>query len=252
MSGKRADVALVERGLFASRAKAQAAIAAGKCFADGVPIAKPSELVSETAAVTAEAAHPWVGRAALKLEHAFQTWPLNAEGRVVLDIGASTGGFTEVCLSHGARIVYAVDVGQGQLAARIADDARVWNLEQRDARSLSRSDVPQPIDLVVCDASFISLEKVLPVPLSLAADDATLVCLVKPQFEAGPERVGKGGVVRDAGVRADCLARVGAWLTAIGWSVQAACESPITGSDGNVEFLLLATKGTAARSLGRP
>ena len=252
MTGKRADIALVERGLFTSRAKAQAAIAAGKCFADGVRIAKPSDLVLDTAAITAEPAHPWVGRAALKLEHAFETWPLDVEGKAVLDIGASTGGFTEVCLSRGARIVYAVDVGQGQLAPVIAGDGRVRNLERTDARSLDRIQVPAPIDLVVCDASFISLEKILPVPLSLAVEGATLICLVKPQFEAGPERVGKGGIVRDEAVRTACLERVETWLNHSGWRVRGTAASPITGSDGNVEFLLMATKERTAQSLGRP
>jgi len=249
---KRADVALVERGFFASRAKAQAAIEAGNCFADGVRIEKASAPVADGATLTAQPAFPWVGRAALKLDHAFQTWPIEAEGKAVLDVGASTGGFTEVCLSHGARVVYAVDVGQGQLAASLAGDIRVRNLEGLDARRLDRTTVPEPVDLIVCDASFISLEKVLPAALSLAADDAELVCLVKPQFEAGPERVGKGGIVRDEAVRAQCLGRVVEWLAIFGWAVQATTTSPITGADGNVEFLAWAAKGRAARSFGRP
>lgn len=252
MSARRADIALVERGGFTSRAKARAAIEAGKCFADGVLITKASALIADAATLTAQAAHPWVGRAAIKLDHAFQAWALNARDKVVLDIGASTGGFTEVCLDRGARLVHAVDVGQGQLAPSIANHPRVHNLEALDARRLDRGHVPEPVDLIVCDASFISLEKVLPVPLSLAAEGADLICLVKPQFEAGPERVGKGGIVRDAAVRADCLARVIAWLNQSGWLVRATLESPITGSDGNVEFLLHATRQRAVRSLERP
>ena len=244
----RADVLLVQRGLFASRAKAREAIEAGLAKADGARIAKPSELIDAAADLVAQAAHPWVGRGALKLSHALDLWPVTVGGRVVLDIGASTGGFTEVCLARGADRVFAVDVGQGQLHESLRNDPRVADLSPTDARALDASLIPVPPDLIVCDSSFIGLAKVLPAALDLAAPRADLVCLVKPQFEAGPQSVGKGGVVKDPAVRAKALADVTAWLTANGWPVQASTESPITGGDGNVEFLLWARRGQEKRA----
>ena len=239
----RIDHLLVARGLFDSRAQAQAAIEAGLVKADGVVVRKPSEKVAETAKIDAQPAHRWVGRGALKLDHALTLWPVAVEGRVVLDVGASTGGFTEVCLSRGAARVFAVDVGSGQMHARVAADPRVVNLEQTDARDLTPALIPDPPQLIVCDASFIGLAKVLAVALSLAAPDADLVTLVKPQFEAVEPGGTKKGVVRDPAAQQAALGAVSDWLEGEGWAVQATAESPITGGEGNVEFLLWARRG---------
>ena len=238
----RLDVELVSRGLAESRAKAKAAIEAGGVTIDGVPARSASQNVEEGAVILAEPAHRWVGRGALKLDHALSLWPVAVEGRVVLDVGASTGGFTEICLERGAIRVFAVDVGLGQLHARLAADPRVINLERTDARSLTTDiilDVPQ---LIVCDASFIGLAKVLPAALDLASAGADLITLIKPQFEAERPGLGKKGVVKDAKVHAAAVASVSSWLEKVGWNVQATTESPITGGDGNVEYLLWATK----------
>lgn len=234
------------RGLFESRAQARAAIEAGGVTADGRVVRKPGELIGDEAAVQAQAAHPWVGRGALKLVHALDLWAIPVEGRVVLDVGASTGGFTQVCLSRGAGRVFAVDVGRGQLHTRVAADPRVTALDSVDARALTSDEIDTPPDLIVCDVSFIGLSKALPVALALAAPSANLVALVKPQFEVGPERVRKGGLVTDPSARAEALAGVAAFLEDAGWPVRASCESPITGGDGNVEFLLWATREPAA------
>lgn len=205
-------------------------------------MARASDLIDEAAEITARAAHPWVGRGALKLVHALDLWPIAVEDRTVLDVGASTGGFTEVCLSRGARRVYAVDVGRGQLHPKLLADPRVANLEALDARDLTTAVVPEPPDLIVTDVSFIGLAKALPAALAMAGDGADLVALVKPQFEVGPERVGKGGLVTDPAARAEALESVKAFLTASGWRVQASVDSPIAGGDGNREFLLWAKK----------
>ncbi|WP_293473775.1 TlyA family RNA methyltransferase [Phenylobacterium sp.] len=233
---------LVDRGLFESRSKARAAIEAGGVTADGRRVEKPSELIADDAAIEATPAHPWVGRGALKLVRALDAWSVPVAGKVVLDVGASTGGFTEVCLSRGAARVYAVDVGRGQLHPKVAADPRVVSLEGTDARDLTPGLIPQPPDLIVTDVSFISLAKALPAALALAAADASLVALVKPQFEVGPERVGKGGVVADPAARADALGGVVTFLVGRGWTVRASADSPIEGGDGNREFLLLATR----------
>ena len=240
MARKRLDVLLVERGLFESRSKARAAVEAGGVTVDGRPSLKPSDLVDEVAALAAEPAFPWVGRGGLKLDHALTLWPVAVQGRAVLDVGASTGGFTEVCLGRGARRVYAVDVGRGQLHPRLAADPRVIGLQATDARSLDRALIPEPIELIVCDASFIGLAKVLPAALGLAAPGADLVALVKPQFEVGPEHVGRGGLVKDEAVRQRALADVRAFLEGLGWNVRESADSPVTGGDGNREFLLWA------------
>ena len=210
--------------------------------ADGQPVGKASDMVDEAAKVEARAAHPWVGRGALKLEHALNLWPISVAGRIVLDVGASTGGFTEVCLSRDAARVYAVDVGRGQLHARLRDDPRVVNLEATDARDLTRAQMPAGPDLIVTDVSFIGLAKALPAALAVAGEGAELVALVKPQFEVGPERVGKGGIVSDPQARADALEGVKAFLEGTGWPVQASADSPVVGGDGNREFLLWAKK----------
>ncbi|RYF93226.1 MAG: TlyA family RNA methyltransferase [Caulobacteraceae bacterium] len=239
---KRLDLLLVDLGLFDSRAKARAAIEAGGVSVDGRAATKASLAVEEGAEISAVAAHPYVGRGALKLDHALILWPVAVEGRTVLDVGASTGGFTEVCLLRGAGRVYAVDVGQGQLHPRVADDPRVVELSGQDARALDTDLIPDPPGLVVCDLSFISVTKALGPALALAAAGADLVLLVKPQFEAGRERVGKGGIVSDPAIRKHCLETVAGWVADQGWAVQATTDSPITGGDGNHEFLLWARK----------
>ncbi|MDQ1153468.1 TlyA family RNA methyltransferase [Brevundimonas sp. SORGH_AS_0993] len=238
----RIDQLLVARGLFDSRSRARAAIEAGLVRADGVVVRKPSEAVADDAVLDARPAHRWVGRGALKLDHALTLWPIAVEGRIALDVGASTGGFTEVCLDRGAAKVFAVDVGSGQMHPTVAANPRVTNLERTDARDLTPALIPQAPSLIVCDASFISLIKVLPAVLDLAAQGADLITLVKPQFEADRPGTGKKGVVKDPAAHAAAVQRVRDWLEAAGWAVQATTVSPVTGGDGNVEFLLWATK----------
>lgn len=243
MTKTRLDQLLVARGLAESRSKARAAIEAGGVTVDGAPAKGASQPVGEDAVVAYVDAHRWVGRGGLKLDHALSLWPVSVEGRTVLDVGASTGGFTEVCLERGAVRVYAVDVGSGQMHPRVAADPRVINLEQTDARDLTPDLIPEPPQLIVCDASFIGLVKVLPAALSLAAPDADLVTLVKPQFEMDrPGGVNRRGVVKDPEAHRAAVDSVSAWLEGRGWPVQATTESPITGSDGNVEFLLWARR----------
>lgn len=243
----RLDQLLVARGLAESRARARAAIEAGGVTVDGAPAKAASQAVAENAEIVFADAHDFVSRAALKLDHALALWPVAVEGRTVLDIGASTGGFAEVCLRRGAARVYAVDVGQGQLHPRIAADPRVTDLQKTDARHLTPDLVSEPPQLIVCDASFIGLAKVLPAALALAAPGADLVTLVKPQFEMERRAdVGRGGVVRDPDARRAALDRVAAWLEGQGWSVQATAESPIAGGDGNLEWLLWTKRSQAA------
>jgi 23S rRNA (cytidine1920-2'-O)/16S rRNA (cytidine1409-2'-O)-methyltransferase len=243
---KRIDLLLVERGLVDSRAKAQAAVEAGGVRVNGAVVCKPSERVDEDAQIAAEPAHGWVGRGALKLAHALQQWPISPAGKIVLDIGASTGGFTEVCLKAGATKVFAVDVGRGQLHPKVAADPRVVNLEGVDARALDAAKIYAAPELIVCDASFIGLEKVLPAALALAAPGAALVALVKPQFQLGPGRVGKGGVVKDEADRLQAVQAAAAFLRAAGWTVRETLQSPVVGGDGNVEYLLWAERLGAA------
>ncbi|MGO4409659.1 MULTISPECIES: TlyA family RNA methyltransferase [unclassified Brevundimonas] len=239
----RLDQLLVTRGLTESRAKARAAIEAGGVTVDGAPAKSASQSVGHDAEVGYVAAHRWVGRGALKLERALDLWPVAVEGRVVLDVGASTGGFTEVCLDRGAAQVFAVDVGFGQMHARVAADPRVVNLERTDARDLTPAIIPDAPSLVVCDVSFIGLSKVLSAALALATPDADLITLVKPQFEgAGPKDAGKKGVVKDPEAHAAAVEGVRAWLESVGWSVRETAESPIAGGDGNIEFLLWAKR----------
>ena len=189
------------------------------------------------------AEHPWVSRGGLKLAHALQRFAIDPKGWVVLDVGASTGGFSDVALAHGAAKVYAVDVGHGQLAWKLRNDARVVVLEKTNARHLTQAEVPEPIDLVVCDASFIGLETVLPAALARARPGAVLVALIKPQFEVGKGRVGKGGVVRDPALHQEVCDRIAAWLPTQGWTVLGLTESPVLGPEGNKEFLIAAKKG---------
>jgi len=239
---RRLDVLLVERGLAESRARAQALVMAGVVFSGERRLDKPGLPVPADLAVEVRGRdHPWVSRGGVKLAHALERFAIDPNGLVCLDVGASTGGFTDVLLTHGAARVYAVDVGQGQLAWKLRTDPRVIVLEGTNARRLTASEVPDPVALVVCDASFIGLETVLPAPLALAAPGARLVALIKPQFEVGRARVGKGGVVRDPALHAEVCERIAGWLAAQpGWRVLGVVESPLRGPDGNVEFLLAA------------
>jgi 23S rRNA (cytidine1920-2'-O)/16S rRNA (cytidine1409-2'-O)-methyltransferase len=241
-SRRRADLLLVERGVFESRAKAQAAIAAGLVAADGTPVRRASDLIDHEAEIAAEAPHPYVSRGGVKLAAALDAFAVDAAGRRCADIGASTGGFTEVLLARGARSVYAVDVGQGQLHPRLKADARVVSLERTDIRHLDRTLIPEPLDLAVVDVSFISLKLVLPAVLGLLGDEADLVALIKPQFEAGRGRV-KKGVVRDEGVRRAACEDVEALLRERGFAILGLIASPILGGDGNQEFLIGAQRG---------
>ena len=234
---RRADTLLVERGVFESRAKAQAAIAEGLVAADGERVRKASDLVPADAALAAQAAHPWVSRAGVKLAAALDRFDINPRGCVCLDLGASTGGFTEVLLARGARRVHAVDVGRGQLHPRVAADPRVVSLEATDARALTREAVPETIDLLVCDVSFISLKLVLPPAIALLGNPGWLILLVKPQFEAGRAHVRKG-IVRDEEVHRAVCDDIAAFAGSLGLAVSAVIPSPITGGDGNREFLL--------------
>jgi len=186
--------------------------------------------------------HPWVSRGGVKLAHALDHFAIDVTGVTALDIGASTGGFTDVLLARGAARVYAVDVGHGQLAWKLRQDPRVALRERVNARHLTAADVPEPPDIVVCDASFIGLETVLPAALALAKPQARLVALIKPQFEVGPDKVGKGGVVRDAALHREVCARIARWLGGEGWTVEGIVPSPITGPEGNVEFLIYARR----------
>ncbi len=241
----RADQLLVEQGLAESRAKAQALILAGQVFSEGRRIDKPgTALPPETPLSLAGHDHPWVSRGGLKLLHALEHFAIDVTGLVALDVGASTGGFADVLVTRGAARVHAVDVGHGQLAWKLRQDPRVVVHERRNARYLSHAEIPEPIDILTCDASFIGLATVLPAPLALTAERAVLVALIKPQFEAGPKEVGKGGVVRDPVVQQAVCARVAAWIEAQpGWRVIGIIESPITGPAGNREYLLYARRG---------
>jgi 23S rRNA (cytidine1920-2'-O)/16S rRNA (cytidine1409-2'-O)-methyltransferase len=241
---QRADQLLVERGLAESRAKAQALILAGLVSSGKRRVDKPGEQLAIDAALTLKGRdHPWVSRGGVKLAHALDHFGIMVDGSVALDIGASTGGFTEVLLYRGARRVYAVDVGHGQLAWKLRQDHRVVVHERLNARYLTRADIPEPVDLITCDASFIGLATVLPASLALAAERAQLVALVKPQFEAGRDRVGKGGVVRDPEIHREVCERAAAWVAAQpGWAVVGIVESPILGPEGNREFLLYARR----------
>jgi len=246
---RRADQLLVEQGLAESRTKAQALILAGLVSHNGRRIDKPGEqLAADLVLALKGRDHPWVSRGGLKLVHALDHFEIAVDGHVALDIGASTGGFTDVLLARGARRVYAVDVGHGQLAWRLRQDSRVVVHERLNARFLTRVHISEPVDIITCDASFIGLATALPAPLALAADRAELVALVKPQFEAGREHVGKGGVVRDPEVHREVCERAAAWVAAqSGWSVIGIVESPILGPEGNREFLLYARSGDRER-----
>ncbi|HET8534403.1 MAG TPA: TlyA family RNA methyltransferase [Sphingomicrobium sp.] len=234
---------LVSRGLAESRTKAQALIMAGVVFSNEKKLAKAGDMLAEDAPLEVRGKdHPWVSRGGIKLAHGLEHFGFDVTGAVALDVGSSTGGFTDVLLNKGAAKVYAVDVGTNQLAWKLRQDPRVVVLEQTNARYLTSEQIPEPIDIVTCDASFISLSKVLESPLKLARSGAKLVALVKPQFEAGREEVGKGGVVRDPAVHERVCADAADWVASQGWRVLDIIQSPITGPEGNVEFLLGAEK----------
>ncbi len=244
--GTRADQLLVERGLAESRTRAQALILAGKVFCGEQRVDKPGQPVPpDRPLVVRGQDHPWVSRGGVKLAHGLAHFGLSPAGRVCLDIGASTGGFTDVLLHHGAARVHAVDVGQGQLAWSLRNDPRVVVLERVNARHLDAARVPDPIGALVCDASFIGLGTVLPAPLALCAPGAWAVALIKPQFEVGPG-VAKGGVVRDAAVHQAVCARIADWWAARpGWRVLGVEPSPLLGPEGNREFLIAAQRAEA-------
>jgi 23S rRNA (cytidine1920-2'-O)/16S rRNA (cytidine1409-2'-O)-methyltransferase len=239
---QRADLLLVERGLFESRAKAQAAIAAGLVTADGAPVRKASDLLDATAEVIAEAAHPYVSRGGVKLAAALAAFRVDPAGGVCADVGASTGGFTDVLLRSGAAKVYAIDVGHGQMHPTLARDARVIGIEKTDIRRIDRVLVPEPVDLAAVDVSFISLKLVLPAVIALLGGRADVVALIKPQFEAGREHVGKG-VVRDEAVHRAACADVDALLRRQGFDIIGLIPSPVLGGEGNREFLIGARRG---------
>jgi len=243
MARQRADVALVERGLAESRTRAQALILAGLVFSGEQRVGKAGDLVKPDQPLELRGQdHPWVSRGGVKLAHALGHFGLSSKGRICLDIGASTGGFSDVLLHHGAAKVYAVDVGHGQFAWRLRNDARVVVLERVNARRLDATQVPEPVGVVVCDASFIGLRTVLPAPLALAEPGAWAVALIKPQFEVGPA-IAKGGVVRDAAVHARVCAEIEAWWSSLpGWRVIGIEASPILGPEGNREFLIAAER----------
>ena len=244
MKKPRADQALVDRGLVESRARAQALILAGKVFSGDRRVEKAGQALPESAPLQVRGQdHPWVSRGGLKLDHALGHFGLSPAGLVCLDIGASTGGFTNVLLHHGAARVHAVDVGHGQLAWALRTDARVAVHERVNARYLTAEAVPEPVGALACDASFIGLQTVLPAGLALCGAGAWAVALIKPQFEAGPGHVGKGGVVRDGAVHHGVCRRIEAWWGGLpGWTVLGVERSPITGPEGNVEFLIAARR----------
>jgi len=244
---RRLDELLVERGHAESRAKAQAMILAGLVFdRDGKRLDKAGKTLPEDVELEVKGKdHPWVSRGGLKLAHGLERFAIDPTGLVCLDVGASTGGFTDVLLTRGACKVFAVDVGHNQLAWKLREDLRVVVMEKTNARHLTSAAIPEPVDLVVCDASFIPLRLVLAAPLGLAREGARLVALIKPQFEVGKDRVGKGGIVRDPALHEEVCVSVRRWLEENGWRVLGIEDSPITGADGNREFLIAAEKGSS-------
>lgn len=244
MSKIRLDQLLVDRGLAESRSRAQAVIMAGLVYTGEKRLDKPGVAVAEDIAIDLRGQdHPWVSRGGLKLAKAIEHFGIDPTGLTAIDVGSSTGGFTDVLLAHGAAKVYSVDVGHGQLAWKLRHDPRVVVMERTNARHLTAEMIPDPIDMVVCDASFIGLETVLPAALALTKPGAWLAALIKPQFEVGKGRVGKGGVVREPELHAEVCDRIHAWLSALpGWCVLGIVESPIKGPEGNIEFLIVGRK----------
>ncbi|WP_430447053.1 TlyA family RNA methyltransferase [Sphingorhabdus contaminans] len=239
----RLDQLIVDRNLAESKTRAQALVMAGHVFIGDVKAQKPGQQVAEDAPVQVKGSdHPWVSRGGIKLAHALDEFDIDVSGKVAMDVGSSTGGFTDVLLTNGAARVYAVDSGTNQLAWKLRQDKRIIVHEQTSARILTQDHIPEPVDIIVCDASFISLAKVLETPLTFARTGAELVALIKPQFEAGRDEVGKGGVVRDEAVHSRVCAEVKMWLVEKNWTVHGLTTSPITGPQGNVEFLIWAQK----------
>src|SRR5262252_5556748 len=240
MAKMRLDVALVERGLAETRAAAQRLVMAGLVFSNDKRLDKAGQgIAADTALEVRGQPHPYVSRGGLKLERALDRFAIPVAGRIALDVGASTGGFTDLLLQRGAAKVYAVDVGTNQLAWKLRSDPRVVSMEKTNIRDVTHAQVPEPVDLIVCDASFIGLRTALPAALALAAPGAHLVALIKPQFEVGKGRVGKGGIVREPELHKEVVETISAWLgTQEGWTVFGVIESPITGADGNKEFLI--------------
>ena len=239
MTKTRADMLLLAQGLAESRTRAQALILAGNVYLGDRRVAKAGDLLAYDAVLTVKGRdHPWVSRGGIKLAHGLDHFGWDVTGAVAMDVGSSTGGFTDVLLTRGATKVYAIDVGTNQLAWKLRSDERVIVHEQTNARALTRDIVPEPIDIVVCDASFIALAKVLDAALDFARPGGNLVALIKPQFEAGKGEVGKGGVVRDPAIHQRVCDDAAAWIESKGWRVIGIEPSPITGPEGNVEFLL--------------
>ena len=250
MAKTRTDQLLVDRALAESRAKAQALILAGLVYSGETRIAKAGQALAADAPLEVRGKdHPWVSRGGVKLEHALEHFGWDVAGAVALDVGASTGGFTDVLLERGAAKVFAVDVGTNQLAWKLRSDPRVVSHEQTNARYLTAEVVTEPVDIIVCDASFIGLAKVLATALDFARPGGRLIALVKPQFEAERAEIGKGGVVRDSAVHARVCEAAADWLRSLGWTVIGVTQSPITGPEGNVEFLLAAEKSAEAETL---
>ncbi len=250
MAKQRADQMLVDRGLAESRTRAQALIMAGLVFAGDRKVDKSGQTLAEDVVLDVRGRdHPWVSRGGIKLAHALEHFGWDVRGTVAIDVGSSTGGFTDVLLSKGAARVYAVDSGTNQLAWKLRQDDRVIVHEQTSARILTAAHIPEPVDLIVCDASFVGLAKVLETPMRFAGPGARLIALIKPQFEAGREEVGKGGVVRDPEIHARVCREVSGWMTQQGWRVEGFVTSPITGPEGNVEFLIAAVQETSVQSL---
>ncbi len=243
MAKVRADQLLVDCGLAESRTRAQALILAGLVYLGDRKVEKAGQQIAEDAVLDVRGRdHPWVSRGGVKLAHALTHFGWDVAGAVAIDVGSSTGGFTDVLLTHGAAKVFAVDSGTNQLAWKLRQDPRVAVHEQTSARILTDAEITEPVDLIVCDASFIGLSKVLERPMTFAKPGAGLIALIKPQFEAGRDEVGKGGVVRDPAVHVRVCNDVQTWLTDIGWHVEGVTESPIKGPEGNIEFLIAARK----------
>ena len=237
----RLDQMIVDRGLAESKTRAQALVMAGHVYIGEAKAQKPGQQIAEDADISVRGSdHPWVSRGGIKLAHALEVFAIDVTGNVAIDVGSSTGGFTDVLLTHGAARVYAVDSGTNQLAWKLRQDPRVIVHEQTSARILTEAHISEPVDLIVCDASFIGLAKVLDRPLTFAKVGAQLIALIKPQFEAGREEVGKGGVVRDPDVHARVCNEIKMWLVEKNWTVHELTTSPITGPQGNVEFLVWA------------
>lgn len=238
----RADLYLTAQGFYESRARAQAAIKAGLVKVDGKPLKKPSDKIAGGATIEATDEHPWVSRGGVKLAHALTEFGVNPMGKTCLDVGASTGGFSDVLLQGGGSKIYAVDVGHSQLHSKLKTIPEIVSMESRDARSLDPADFGKYPELIVCDASFISAIKVLDIPLKLAASGSELITLVKPQFEVGKTGIGKGGLVKSEALSKQALKNVSDWVIAQGWLIKGVCDSPIKGGSGNHEYLLYAVK----------